>query len=146
MLKRASWCAALLSGLAACAAGTAPKEPTATLENTYWRLLDVGGVVIPVVDGQREPHFVLHRTRAGIAGYSGCARLDGRYTLSGNGITLRADVLSAASCSTEAASRQQALMLDAMSHTVRWRIEGERLSLLDGNGGVLSRFESVYLR
>ena len=132
----------LLLALSACAAATS----TAPLENTYWKLLRAGNVVTVVQDGEREPHLVLHPTRGALAGHTGCNRIAFGYVLSGAEIVFARPVPLPAACKSAAATRQEALMLQALERTARWRVAGERMDLLDSAGQVLASFESVYLR
>ena len=132
----------LVLALSACAATTS----TAPLENTYWKLLRAGSVATVVQDGEREPHLVLHPARGALAGHTGCNRIAFGYMLSGTEIVFAWPLPLPAACKSAAATRQEALMLQALERTTRWRVAGERMDLLDSAGQVLASFESVYLR
>ncbi len=117
----------------------------ATLENTYWKLVELRGQAVKTADGERELHFILQGPRRQVAGYSGCNRLGGGYTLDGDKLSF------GRSASTMMACAPAAMELEGRFHamlaaTARWRIDGERLALSDTQGTLLARFEAVYLR
>jgi len=126
--------------------GCATAMSTAPLENTYWKLLRAGGADVVVADGEREPHLVLHPARSTLAGHTGCNRFTLGYTLRGADLVFVRPAPLPAACQSAAATRQQALMLQALERTVHWRVAGQRLELLGSGGEVLAGFESVYLR
>ena len=41
---------------------------------------------------------------------------------------------------------QERAFLDALSAVARWRVDGQRLDLLDERGGTIAQFESRYMR
>ena len=45
---------------------------TASLINTYWKLIEIYEKVITVEEGEREPHFVLKADGKNVKGFSGC--------------------------------------------------------------------------
>ena len=63
--------------------GPATTRPDESLVNTYWKLTALDGESPDVVDGQREPHFVLHADPARAMGSTGCNRMMGNYRCSG---------------------------------------------------------------
>lgn len=42
--------------------------------------------------------------------------------------------------------QQERAFLDTLAVVVRWRVDGQRLALLDERGTVVLQFEAVYLR
>ena len=68
-----------VSLMAGCATqeGPATTRPDESLVNTYWKLTVLDGESPDVVDGQREPHFVLHADPARVMGSTGCNRMMG---------------------------------------------------------------------
>ena len=91
--RTVSWLAPLL--LTACAAqGPTPAAtsnrqaaPAASLTNTYWKLLTVGGTSVASPPGAREPHLILQLDQRRVAGFSGCNLLMGGYQVDGGRLT-----------------------------------------------------------
>jgi heat shock protein HslJ len=113
----------------------------ATLDESYWKLVQLGDT--PVRDGLmlREPHLRLDATRQQFSGSGGCNQVTGRYTRSGtDGIRF-----------TEVASTKMACQgmqieqrfLTSLEQVVRWRIEGERLQLMDASGKNVAGFRAA---
>lgn len=124
-----------------------PAQPTATLENTYWKLLRLGDTEVTVAQDQREPHMILQAPDDGtkrVAGFAGCNNMGGGYTLDGQSISFTQMVSTLRACpqgmDTEHAFHQ---MLVAAR---RWAIRGEQLDLFDADGQRIAVFESRYLR
>ena len=118
--------------------------PTATLENTYWKLLSLRGQPVQLVQAQREPHFILQGPQKRVAGFSGCNRLLGSYTLDGASLSFGRMAGTMMACLQGA--EQERAFLDALGAVAGWRISGERLDLLDAGGATLAQFESMYLQ
>src|SRR5271166_1865829 len=56
----------------------------APLENTYWKLTVLRGASVETVDPQHEAHLILDPKEQRVSGSSGCNRLIGAYTLTGD--------------------------------------------------------------
>jgi putative lipoprotein len=115
----------------------------AALENTYWKLVEVSGRPAQVLPGEREAHILLLAGRA--SGSSGCNKLMGGYTQSAPG-ALRIGPLASTrmACAPEMMTQESALF-GAFDRATAYRIDGETLTLLDGDT-VLARFESRYFK
>ena len=127
----------------------APASPptatsTATLVNTYWKLVRLDGEAVEVKDDQREPYFVLHSEEQRVGGYSGCNRLTGSYAASEDSLTFSQMGGTMMACA-EGMELERAF-LDALGKVARFRIEGETLEVFDASGASLALFESRYLR
>lgn len=120
------------------------EESTATLVNTYWKLVRLGDEAIEVTDDQREPYFVLHSEEQRVGGYSGCNRLTGSYAVSEDTLTFSQMGGTMMACA-EGMELERAF-LDALGKVARFRIEGETLEVFDTSGASLALFESRYLR
>ena len=130
--------------IAAQAACEAPASGAATLENTYWKLINLRGQAVAVPDRGREPHIILQAAQHRMAGSGGCNRISGGYTLAGERITFGRTAGTMMACADSMA--QERAFLDALAEVARWRIDGQRLELRDERGDVLARFEAVVLR
>jgi heat shock protein HslJ len=117
---------------------------TATLENTYWKVLQLGDREVNVASEQREPYLVLHSDEQRVAGFGGCNRLTGSYSLSGDDLRFSQMAGTMMACA-EGMEYEQALH-DALGQVARWHIDGERLDLYDESGKLVARFESRYMK
>ena len=116
---------------------------TATLENTYWKLVRVGDEAVTIV-GEREPHLVLHSEGRRVAGSGGCNRLIGGYSLSGEQLSFSQVAGTMMACPD--GMQYESSFHDALRKAASWRIEGERLELFDRAGVSVAQFESRYMR
>lgn len=123
---------------------TAP--PDATLANTYWRLTRLGTEALAADDVRREPALVLRDVdgRRGWSGTVGCNRLVGRFEVSGDAIRFSGGASTRMACPPPFEDRERDL-LEALERTTTFRIEGDRLRLLDGAGAPLVEAVAVYL-
>ncbi len=117
---------------------------TASLVNTYWKLMTLNGEAVVVAENQREPYFALQIEGQRVAGFGGCNRFTGSYTLNGDalGFSGIAGTMMACMQGMEAESAFHAML----GKVARWRIEGEQLEVFDAAGLSLARFESRYMR
>ena len=63
-----------------------PRFSTATLENTYWKLVRLGDKPVTVADPRREPHLHLVPQGMRVQGFGGCNRFFGAYELDGQNV------------------------------------------------------------
>jgi uncharacterized lipoprotein YbaY/heat shock protein HslJ len=120
-------------------------EPTATLTNTYWRIDSLEGEALARVDNRREPHLVLldadtARFRATV----GCNQIIGGYTQEGDALRFAAAASTMMACPPPLDAQERRLS-DVLGRTAAIRLEGQGLSLLDGEGGVIASLTAVYL-
>ena len=127
---------------AAAQPGSGPA--TAALQDTYWKLVELGGQPVAMLPGQeREVRLTLASQGQRLMGFSGCNALGGSYTLMG--ASLKFDQLASSMRLCEPAlNTRERQVLDALIATTGQRINGQRLSLLGGEQ-VLARFEAVDL-
>jgi heat shock protein HslJ len=125
-------------------AGTCETASTASLENTYWALVRVGGNAVVLGEGQGEPYMVLHSNDKRVAGMSGCNRMMGGYTVTADRIVFTQMAGTMMACD-KGMDVEQAF-LKALGEAAAWRITGETLELTDASSGPLATFESRYLR
>lgn len=112
---------------------------TAPLENTDWTLVALRGKALEPAASQRPPELVLQSSQRRLAGSGGCNRLAGRYALEGDRLTLGQAASARVACPHGMAQEQA--YLDALAAVARWRIDNQRLALLDARGSVLAEFE-----
>ena len=129
------------AGLDATSGGSAGDEP---LENTYWKLVTVGERQAVVVTETREAHLVLHAEEARLAGSTGCNRMMGGYELDGDRLSFGQLATTMMACPGDVMEFEREF-LDALGDTASWQVEGESLTLVDGEGEARARFEAVHL-
>ena len=124
---------------------SAPSPATATLHNTYWKLVELGGQAVAMWPQQeREVRITLGLDGTRLVGFSGCNQLMGTYTHNGPALQFAQLGGTRMACPQPVAELENQV-LAMLAATTGQRIEGEQLSLLRG-AQVLARFEAVYLR
>lgn len=110
-------------------------------ENTYWKLMQLGGRSVAVAEGQREPHFILRPDSGSqrVVGSGGCNRLMGSYELAGETLTFAHLATTRKACAQN--METEAAFVAALGEVRTWRILGEHLELSDDDGTVLMRLE-----
>ncbi|HEU4779152.1 MAG TPA: META domain-containing protein [Steroidobacteraceae bacterium] len=126
------------------AQGCSGPQSTAVLENTYWKLMTLGGQNVATIDGAREIHFVLHTEGNRVAGFAGCTQLMGSYQVTGVMIKFNHMGGTLMACTHGMEHEQDFLRL--FPRVTQWKIEGETLQLLDDTGVVLATSESRYMK
>jgi putative lipoprotein len=121
-----------------------PSASTATLENTYWKLTRLGGQAVSVVDGQREPHFILQPEQKRVTGSGGCNRMTGGYALAADKLSFSQMAATRMAC-PDGMDVEQAFHT-ALGKVASWRIDGETLELFDAGGASVAEFESRYMK
>jgi len=115
----------------------------ASLVNTYWKLLEVGGQAAVVGDNEKEPHMILQIEEQRLAGSSGCNRLIGTYEVTEDQLRLSPTGMTMMMCPDDLMQQERALTT-ALRETTTYRISGQSLDLFDGER-LVARFESRYL-
>ena len=127
------------------ASATQAQAPAATLQNTYWKLVEVGGRPVAMLpQQQREAGIMLSGDSPRLNGFSGCNALVGTYTQDGPALKFSQIAGTLMAC-TPALGELENSILEMLATTTGQRIEGQQLSLLGGTQ-VLARFEAVYLQ
>ncbi|MGV8804480.1 MAG: YbaY family lipoprotein [Polaromonas sp.] len=126
-------------------AGSTTRPATPALQDSYWKLVELGGQPVAMLPGQeREVRITLASQGQRLMGFGGCNALGGSYALSG--ASLKFDPLASAMRLCEPAlNALERQVLDALIATTGQRIDGQRLTLLGGER-VLARFEAVALK
>jgi len=136
--------APLLAGLQACAqAPSTPPSPAATkpapdLRHTDWQLVELDGAAAPAAP-QQPVRLALAAEGARVAGFGGCNRFSGGYTL--DGAALRFAPLAATRMACDPAAMDlEGRVFRMLGAVTAYRIEGDRLVLLSADRA-LARFE-----
>ncbi len=110
---------------------------TATLDDTDWQLVDVGGVPVRTVPGERTAYMVL--LDGLVTGGSGCNKLMGDYSHPQPGVIRFGRIASTRMACPPVLQAQEVALLDAFARADAYRIDDRTLSLLAGQQ-VLARF------
>jgi len=122
-----------------------PEGPRATLTNTYWKLTVLAGARIALLPEQtREVRITLDGGGTRVHGFSGCNALQGQYANADGRLTFGALAGTRMACAAPLMALE-ASFLQALGRTTSYRIDGEELTLQDGDQ-TLARFAAVYLR
>lgn len=116
----------------------------ASLFNTYWRPVELGGQPVTLRAGTREPHLILDLKDSRVRGYSGCNGFGGSYVLNGEKLGFRNIISTMMACLPIGDLEQR--LFAALKNTASHVIRGEALELRGADGKVLGRFEARYLR
>jgi heat shock protein HslJ len=122
--------------VAACAVPAPQHNPGVVLENTEWRLIDLGG--------QRAlagPSLRLDAEQIQARGSTGCNTYFGRYELAGQQLRFGPLASTRRACVDPEMNRQESAFLKALDETRAWRIAGDTLVLRE-DSGELARFAS----
>jgi heat shock protein HslJ/uncharacterized lipoprotein NlpE involved in copper resistance len=128
-----------------CQTNTLEAKPAASLKNTYWKLTGLGDMIINMTETQkREVRITLANEGGRVMGFGGCNQIAGSYEQ--EGATLRFKQMAGTRMACPAPLMElENNVLKALAAVTGYRIEGDRLILLDGTQ-VVARFDAVYLR
>jgi len=113
---------------------------TEPLENTYWKLTNLGNTPVPAASEQREPHFVLDSQTRRVSGSGGCNRFTGSYELNEDHVKFSKLASTMMAC-PEGMDTEKAF-LQALEQVNTWKIGGQQLELFDAAGNLIARFEA----
>jgi heat shock protein HslJ len=119
--------------------------PTATLRNTYWRIVTLGGEAIGVAEGRREPHLLLRLAEPRFAATIGCNEMIGGFETTGSTLRFSAGASTMMACPDALAARER-MLATTLAETAGYRLEGTSLTLLAADARPLATLEAVYLR
>lgn len=128
--------------LAFCAPASAGAD--APLRNTYWKLTHIGGAPARSAARQREAHLIFAAQEQRVSGSGGCNRITGGFELAGDRLHLGRIVATRMACAE--GMEQEQRFLKSLADVEHYRIDGDRLELLDESGVVVARFTAVALR
>jgi copper homeostasis protein (lipoprotein) len=117
---------------------------TPELEETYWKLVQLGKDAVLVAPNRKEIHLRLDRQSRRAQGFAGCNRFIGGYELVGQSLRFLQLATTRMAC-PEGMDQEQAF-LKALESTTRWNIFGGHLELYGQGGEPLARFEARYMK
>ena len=131
---------------ATCSSLSASKDSVkAQLKDTYWKLIELNGTKVTMAPTQqREVRITLASEGSRVFGFSGCNQFTGAYIHDGSALRFTQMAGTRMACLSPF-MELESQVIKMLSAITAYRIEGERLILLEGDQ-VLARFEAVYLR
>lgn len=120
-----------------------PTFVTETLEDSYWKLIELDGEAVGVAEGGREPHLVFHGEQERLTGFGGCNRLTGGYQREGEALSIGRVAATRMACVP--ANDLEPRFLIMLENVAGYRLRADRLELLDASGAVMARFEVRHL-
>lgn len=108
-------------------------------EGTHWKLTILNGSAVTPSRKSREAHLVF-QSEGRAAGYDGCNRLFGSYTLDGD--TVRFEKMGGTLVACLEAVRDREFR-EALAKAAKWRIVGSRLELRSREDEILAQFEAA---
>ncbi|HEY4228690.1 MAG TPA: META domain-containing protein [Thermoanaerobaculia bacterium] len=123
-------CQTAAPGPASPPPGPADQAPTASLEETTWELVTLGGAPLP--DGiKRAPNLRLEPGEKRLVGFGGCNRVFGQYALDGESLKLSPLGTTKMGCLGSAMPLEKRF-LDALERVSTYTISGSTLALRAG--------------
>ncbi len=110
----------------------------APLEKTEWKLVWLGRTKIEAGTPQQMPYIQLDPEGHRVSGSGGCNRLAGGYELSGDHLKFTQMAMTRMACIH--GGDTEANFSKALDQVTTWKIEGERLLLLDSDQHVVAKF------
>jgi heat shock protein HslJ len=120
---------------------TSPEGGTATLANTYWKLLSIDGNEVVTAEGAREAHLIL-RPDFRVIGFGGCNNFSGTWLEEEDQLSIGPLMSTMMACDEAAYERD---LLANLNGRFFADIEGEILTVLGSNGSEMI-FQAVYLQ
>lgn len=127
--------AALLGGVGLRAQTATTPTP---LEGTHWKLTWIPGAKIESATPRQAPYIVLDAGNHRMNGSGGCNRLMGGYELAGQRLKFAGAGRTMMACASGMATEDA--LVKALDATRGWNINGNRLSLRDGEGHTVAAF------
>jgi putative lipoprotein len=110
------------------------------LENTYWKLTDLGNTRVQASSQQKEPNFILDSETRRVSGSGGCNRLTGSYEL--NEDHLKFSQMASTMMACPEGMETEKVFLQALEQVNTWKIGGQQLEFFDAAGNLIARFEA----
>lgn len=126
-------------GCAEMASAPAP-GPAVALDKAQWRLVEVQGMSVPVAAGRREPNLQFDPEKKRVTGYSGVNIFSGGYDATDSRLRMT-QMASTRRAGPPELMKLETAFLKALSATRSYRVDEDKLELLDSGSRVVARFE-----
>jgi heat shock protein HslJ len=113
---------------------------TVPLEGTYWKLIELGGMVAVGGSNANEANLVLNAEGKKLTGSTGCNQLLGSYKLREGFLRFKPAGLTKMAC-PDALRKQEEAFVEILKQTTNYRIVGDTLELRDKDE-LLARFQA----
>jgi len=120
---------------------TSSTSAKASLENTHWKLTQLGEAGVTPASAAQEPYIVLDSAAHRVSGSGGCNRLTGHYESSGS--RLRFSQMAGTMMACIQGMETEQAFLQALGSVGTWKIVGPKLELFDSAGNLVARFEAA---
>jgi uncharacterized lipoprotein YbaY/heat shock protein HslJ len=117
---------------------------TASLTNTYWKILRLGDTELAVQEGRREPNLVLREGDPRFTATVGCNQLIGSYALADDRLSFGPGASTRMAC-LPPLDAWEAKLAEVLTESAGWRIDGQTLELLDATDTPIALLQAVYL-
>jgi copper homeostasis protein (lipoprotein) len=117
-----------------------PRGSISAVEDTYLKLTRLGSQRVPVIEGEREPHIVLHSQDSRVDGTGGCNRFSGGYAIDGQHISFGPMATTMMAC--QGGVDVDLALVAALEKAETFRKTAHHLELVDSNGNMVARFET----
>ena len=114
------------------------------LENTYWKLVQLGDDPVAPAPNQREAHFILHPATRHFSGSAGCNRMTGDYEAKSGRLAFDRIATTVMACAQGMEAEKK--FLAALRQTRGAKLAQQQLELLDEEDKVLARLQAVQSR
>lgn len=120
-----------------------PRFAAASLESTYWRLVELDGAPLPSAERpqRREAHLMFGADPRRVIGSDGCNGMVGEYEA--DDVRLKLDKLAGTKRACPDSGGRDQQLRQALARTSRYRVLGPELQLRDKDGAVLARFAAA---
>lgn len=116
----------------------------ASLTNTYWKILRLGGTEVVTGEGRREPNLMLRQDDTRFSATVGCNQFAGRYSVDGDRLRFEGVAGTRMACTPALAAWEEQFQI-LLNTVTSFRIDGQTLELFDAAGKSLGLFQAVYL-
>ncbi len=115
--------------------------PTPKLAYTRWKLIQIGGIPVTPADYQHDPFIILQSQSHRLTGSGGCNRLTGSYSLEDTDTIVFSGLASTRMACAKGMDLEQKFT-DNLEQVKTWKIDGQQLDLLSGDGSPMARFQA----
>lgn len=118
-------------------------RPVSRVTERYWKLVELNGQ--PVAELGREPYFILQTEDERVYGVGGCNSFGGTYELDEANSRIRFGHVASTKMACASGMDVETGFHGVLSGADTYSLEGDHLTLSQGQAAPLARFEAVYL-
>jgi putative lipoprotein len=118
-------------------------NPLATLTNTYWKLLSIGGEEVVMAENQaREAYVQMNDNDKSVKGFAGCNQIMGTFEASGNRIKFGPIAATRKACMS--GMETESAFVKVLEDAGYFSIHEHNMTLLNGEKKPIARFQAQY--